>query len=197
MQGASEWGFWKQGSGVRIYPAAKILNPERVVVGSNIIIDDFVFIGSHKKLIIGNYVHIANHASITGGGECLLCDFAGISSGTRVLTGSDDFLGGGLTGPPIPAPYRAVSRSRVVIEAYAVIGANCVVLPGVTIGEGATVGAGSVIRKSLKPWGVYVGQPLRWLRARPKEKLVELTQRLFDDCGLPEHRYLDKALLDS
>jgi hypothetical protein len=43
--------------------------------------------------VLGSYIHVASHASITGGGR-VIGDFAGISS-SRLLTGTDDFAGGG------------------------------------------------------------------------------------------------------
>jgi galactoside O-acetyltransferase len=36
--------FRKIGDNVRIFPLAKILNPEVISIGSNVIIDDFVFV---------------------------------------------------------------------------------------------------------------------------------------------------------
>lgn len=144
---------WKSiGSDVEVFPAAKILSPERVTIGSHVVIDDFVFIGSHRQIVIGNFVHIASHASIIGGGICILCDFANVSSGCRILSGTDDFISGGIAGLRIPSELRRVSRSVVTIDAHSIIGANAVVLPGVHVGEGATVGAGSVVTRSLEPW---------------------------------------------
>src|SRR5450432_2149073 len=131
--------FAEIGHDVTIYPLAKIVHPASIRLGSHIVIDDFVFIGSHQELVLGNHVHVASHASITGGGVCICCDFSGISSGARILTGTDDFRGGGLTGPTVPARYRAVERGRTIIGAHAVIGANATVCPNVTVGEGATV----------------------------------------------------------
>src|SRR5437588_8229836 len=145
MAGPPDTAFAEIGVDVTIYPLAKILGRGCIRIGSHVVVDDFVFIGNHQELILGNHVHIASHVSITGGGACICCDFSGVSTGARILTGTDNFRGGGLTGPTVPARYRAVQRGRVVIGAHAVIGANAVVCPDVTIGEGATVGAGSVV----------------------------------------------------
>ena len=132
---------------------------ENIALGSNIIIDDFVFIGRQRELIVGNHVHIASFASITGGGRLVIGDFSGIASGARILTGSDDFQGSGLTGPTIPPEFRAVERSEVVVESHAIVGANAVVLPGVRIGEGAVVGAGAIVTRDLPSWTINVGSP--------------------------------------
>ena len=147
--------FRALGTDVTVYEGVRIIDPEHTVLGSHVIIDDFVFLGTHQDLVIGNYVHIAGHSSITGGGCCVMCDFSGLSGGVRVITGSDDFLGGGLTNPTVPAELRAVRRGTVLIGAHAIIGANAVILPDVKVAEGAAVGAGSVVTKDLEPWGVY------------------------------------------
>src|SRR5690242_14609154 len=170
--------FRGMGDNVRIYPGARILGPGSVLIGSHVVVDDFVFIGNHRRLILGNHVHVASHASITGGGDCVCCDFSGISSGARILTGTDDFGGAGLTGPTIPARYRVVERGRVVIGAHAVIGANAVVRPNVVVGEGATVGAGSVVTRDLDPRGIYVGAPARRIRERRRDLILAYEEEL-------------------
>jgi acetyltransferase-like isoleucine patch superfamily enzyme len=177
--------FARKGANVRIFPGAELLGRDRIHIGSNVIIDDFVFIGPHAELTIGNYVHIAAHASITGGGSCVIADFAGISSGARILSGTDDFGGVGLTGPTVPAEFRAVERGVVTVESHVVVGANAVVLPNVTIGEGAVVGAGSVVTKSLEPWFVYVGAPARPLKPRRREEVLAGERELYRRFGRP------------
>ena len=175
------------GDDVFIWPQAKIVGSEVISIGDSVIIDDFVFIMGGIKTTIGSFVHIASFVSILGGGEFVMEDFAGISSGSRVYTGNDDYLGGCLTGPTVPFPYRVPIRSSVHIRKHAIVGANTVILPGVEIGEGAAVGAGSVITKDCKPWTIYVGSPARAVRPRPKERMLALEERLrcelYDDNG--------------
>ena len=187
--------FAEIGSDVRIFGAAKILGTGNIVIGSHVIIDDFVFIGNHRRLILGNHVHVASHASITGGGDCICCDFSGVSSGARILTGTDDFGGDGLTGPTIPAQFRAVERGRVVIGAHAVIGVNAVVCPNVIVGEGATVGAGAVVIRDLEPWGIYVGAPARKIRDRRRDVILEFENTLAAAENL-SRRFRTAAALD-
>lgn len=142
---------------VRIFPQAKIIGEEMIEFGSNIIIDDFVFIYARQPSRIGSYVHIGCGASIAGGEVFIMEDFSGLSHGCRLFTGSEDFAGDGFGNPTIPERFRNVRRAPVHIGKFAVVGANSVILPGVTIGEGATVSANSVINKNLEPWGIYVG----------------------------------------
>ena len=79
-------GLAAVGADVTIWPQAKIVAPEALSIGDSVIIDDFVFIGAHRRLILGNHVHVAAHASITGGGRVLVSDFCGISSGARLVS---------------------------------------------------------------------------------------------------------------
>jgi galactoside O-acetyltransferase len=188
--------FRLSGTDVVIRASARIIAPENVAIGTHVMIDDFVFIGRHRRLAIGNHVHLATGSSITGGGDCAICDFAGVSSGARILTGTDDFLGGGLTGPTIPARFREVHRGQVVIERHAIVGANTVVLPDVVIGEGATVGAGSVVSKNIEPWSVYVGAPARRVKGRPEQRIRELEQALLQEEGVPTIVFDNIAILD-
>lgn len=187
--------YKEQGRQVTIHGRAQILTPERVVLGSHVIVDDFVFFGSHRELIIGNFVHIACHASITGGGECLVADFAGISSGARILTGTDDFDGEALTGPTVPAEFRKVDRGSIIIESHAVIGANAVILPNICIGEGAAVGAGAVVTRDLEPWGIYAGVPARLIRPRRKDIIDAAEAKLYRQFGTPEKSYRRPAFV--
>ena len=52
------------------------------------------------------------------------------------------------------------------------------VLPGVTVGEGATVGALSLVNRDCEPWTIYGGVPARPLKARRKDRVLELEAEL-------------------
>jgi acetyltransferase-like isoleucine patch superfamily enzyme len=43
-----------------------------------------------------------------------------------------------------------------------------VILPAVTLHEGVAVGALSLVRDDLEAWGIYAGNPLRFVRHREK-----------------------------
>jgi acetyltransferase-like isoleucine patch superfamily enzyme len=173
------------GSDVTIYPLAKIVGRRAISIGSHVIIDDFVFIGAHRELVIGNYVHIASHTSITGGGRCVLGDFCNLSSGVRIFTGTDDFLGGSLTGPTIPPEFRKVERGEVVLESHVIVGANTIILPNLRIGEGAAIAAGSIVTRDVASWGVYAGAPARRVKPRPRETILSMEEQLYARYGRP------------
>jgi acetyltransferase-like isoleucine patch superfamily enzyme len=180
-------GLAQVGQDVTIWSGAKIISPELITIGDSVIIDDFVFIMGGKSTTIGSFIHIASFTSITGGGEFIMEDFATLSSGIRVFTGNDDYLGGSLTNSAVPHPYRLPTRSFVHIKKHAIVGANSVILPGVVIGEGVAIGANSLIKKDCEPWMIYVGSPARVLRPRPREKILELEaqlrRELYDKSG--------------
>lgn len=192
--GGKRHGFKRCGEDVAVFPAARIINPERIAVGNSVIIDDFVFLMAGEETVIGSFVHLASFSSFLGGGRLVIEDFAGVSSGCRIYTGTDDFSGEGLTGPTIPAPFRAVIRSFVHIGRHAVIGANSVVLPGVTVGEGCAVGANSLVNRDLEPWVIYAGTPVRPLRPRRRDRIEFLEAELRKLCFDNEGRYIPKRL---
>lgn len=183
----------RRGADVTIWPLAKIINPETISLGDAVIIDDFVLLMGGRKTGIGSFIHIASFTSITGGGEFVMEDFSTLSSGVRVFTGTDDFLGNYLANSAVPHPYRQPERTFVTIKKHAIVGANSVILPGVTIGEGAAIGANSLVRHDCEPWTIYVGSPARPLKLRPPERIRKLEAQLRSDLYDAWGNYLPKS----
>lgn len=156
---------------VRTFEYTKIINPDNIEFGENVLIDDFVMIYAKSRMKIGSYTHIASFSSIACSAYVEMGDYSGISQGCRVFSASDDFINGGFGNPMVDEKYRNLTKANVIIEKFALIGANSVILPGVTIGEGATVGANSVVSKDLEPWGVYINN--RRIKDRNKAKVLE------------------------
>ncbi|MEG4144888.1 acyltransferase [Microcoleus sp. Pol12B5] len=180
------------GQDVIIWPKAKIVYPEVIAIGDSVIIDDFVFIMGGKSTQLGSFVHIASFTSITGGGELLMEDFTALSSGVRVFTGNEDYLGGCLTNSSVPYPYRLPTRSFVHIRKHAIIGANTVILPGVVIGEGAAIGANSLVTKDCEAWKIYAGSPAKAIKIRPQDKILELEAQLRQELYDARGNYIPK-----
>jgi galactoside O-acetyltransferase len=148
-------------------------------MGDHVAIDDFCYISTALEL--GDYIHIAALSSIIGGREalCVMRDFTTLAAGCRLVCGSDDYLGSGLTNPTIPVAYRGTSKvAPIVLEKHVIVGTNVVIHPGVTIGEGAAIGSSATVTKDLPPWGVYVGTPARFLKARQRNRILDLEARL-------------------
>jgi acetyltransferase-like isoleucine patch superfamily enzyme len=157
--------------GVRTFDFTKIIGLEHIVFGRDIIIDDFVLIYATNTIRLGNNIHIASFVSITGGGTLTMEDFTGFASGTRVVTGSDDFKDWGFGNPTTAPKYRNIRRGHIHVGRFAIVGANSVIMPDVTIGEGVTVGAGSVVTRDLQPWGIYIGN--KRVGERNREGILE------------------------
>lgn len=164
-----DMGFNYVGKDVKVFKNTVFINCQNIHLGDGCQIDDFVHIIASKPVSIGKRVHIACFTSIAGGGEIYIGDYCGVSAGCRLITGSDDFLGGGLVGPTMPLEYRSVTRSIIKMQDFSLLGTNTIVFPGVTLHEGATTGAGTIVTKDLAPWGVYMGPGAKKIQDRPSE----------------------------
>jgi acetyltransferase-like isoleucine patch superfamily enzyme len=193
LESARRYAFRACGEDVQIYPRAHIVSPETVSIGDSVIIDDFVFLVGGVETRIGSFVHLASFTSYLGRGRLTIGDFVSVSSGARLYTGIDDFSGGSLVGPGVPEPYRQPTRTFLTVEKFALVGANAVVFPGVTLGEGCAVGALALVNEDCEPWTIYGGVPARPLKARRKDRILELEARLREDLYDGAGKYVPRA----
>ncbi|MBP1043641.1 CatB-related O-acetyltransferase [Vagococcus sp. BWB3-3] len=92
-------------------------------------------------LEIGNYCSIANGTEFILGGEH---SYKNLSTFPFKR-----YFGDG--------QIESFSKGIIRIEDDVWIGANCTILSGITIGKGCVVGAGSVVRSSIPPYCIFVG----------------------------------------
>jgi len=164
-------GFKSLGENVKISNMASIYDCHEISIGENSRIDDFCVISG--KVEIGRNVHITPLCLLAGGSLGIkMCDFSAISYRGIVFTQSDDYMGGYLTNPTIPAAYRKDLKKKVEIGRHCIIGAGSIILPGVHLGEGCSIGAMSLVRLSTEPWGIYAGNPLKRVADRRKNLLL-------------------------
>ena len=173
--------FRSIGKDVTIYPLARIICPEEISIGNNVIIDDFVFLYGKGGITIGDFVHISHFSSVSGGSGLVIGDFATISSGVRICTGNDDYSGMGMTNPTIPKRYRSVTRGSIHIGKHVIIGANSVILPNVEIGEGVAIGACSLVKGNCYPWKIYAGCPVGVIAIRESSNILKMEKKLRDE----------------
>lgn len=178
-----QMGFAYVGKNVKVFKKAVLVNPANIHLGDGCQIDDFVHIIASQAVHIGKRVHIACFSSIAGGGRVEIGDYAGLSAGCRLISGTEDFMGGGMTNPCVPERYRKVIRSFVNIHRHSILGTNTIVYPGVTVGEGAATGAGAIVSKDLEPWGLYMGAPAKRIKSRDKETILRLEAELVHELG--------------
>ncbi len=167
------------GEDVFISPSAEIRRPQLVSVGKHVAIDSGVYITT--EAVIGDYTHLSPYITVIGGAKSKLIveDFVTIAAGTRIIAGSDKFMGDGFTSVTVPEKYRdEVEFSTIHIKKFAGVGSNVVIMPGVTIAEGSVIGACSLVTKDTEPWTVYMGIPAKPVKVRPKEKMLKYAKEL-------------------
>ncbi|MCC3155057.1 hypothetical protein Q3A66_18180 [Hymenobacter sp. BT770] len=167
------------GEDVFISAKVEIRRPHLVRVGSHVAIDSGVYLTTAAE--IGDYIHLSPYITIIGGAQSkfIVEDFVTIAAGSRIICGSDQFMGDGFTSVTVPEEFRdTVVFGTVRCSRFAGIGTNVVIMPNVTIGEGSVIGACSLVTKDTEPWTVYVGVPARPIRVRPREKMLAYARRM-------------------
>ena len=85
-------------------------------------------------------------------------------------------------------------RGNVTLGNYTAIGSNSVLMPNNNIPEGTVLGALSFAPAGFefRPWSVYAGIPVRFVRPRNRESVMEqvtkLTAMLQDRAAASEKR---------
>lgn len=187
-------GFLSVGKEVYISDKVSIYNPGKISIGSYVRIDDFVLLSAGEGGIeIGNFIHISCYACLIGRSKITLHDFVGVSIKATVLSSNSDFSGRTL--PDLgtfefdidekEVDLLSVIHEPVVLETHTGLGAHSVVLPGVTIGQGTVVGAQSVVYESLNTWGIYNGNPARFVKKRSQQAFDRI-EKMKDENRLPK-----------
>ncbi len=171
-------GFGKVGNNVKLSKKASLYNPENIILGDNVRIDDFCVLSAGSgRIILGNYIHIACFCLLYGQEQIIMEDFTTLSSRVVIYTCSDDFSGSSLTNPTVPNKYRPyLIKGTVVIKKHVIVGTNSTILPNVTVGTGSSIGAHSLVTENLAEWGIYCGTPAKKVKER-KQDLLELEKQ--------------------
>lgn len=159
------------------------------IVGENSIVDDFCYFSTRVQ--IGGFSHIASGCSVAGGVARLfkLGNYCSLSSGVKIWCTSDDYVNDIIAIFPSwleeAGPIKEhLITGDVIMEDFTAVGANSVVMPLNHIPEGTTIGALSSVPPNFdfKPWSVYAGIPIRFIRPRNKEsvmrQLSEIQERI-------------------
>lgn len=167
------------GENVIIGKTVRIRKPHLVSIDDHVIIDDFSYIPC--KLEVGKYTHIgANTSFIGGAGYVKIGAFVNIAPSCQIITGTNDYWGGGLTGPAIPQEFSGQPIIEPVeIQDFALLACQTVVLPGVVIVKGMATGALTLLKKRpYQEWTLYAGNPCRELGQRDGSVMIEQAGRL-------------------
>lgn len=174
-----DFGFKSLGRNVRISSDARVYGAERIVIGDDVRIDDFVMLATGEgHITIGKGCHIARCCNLTGTFGIEICDYSGIAANTVIYSASDDYSGDYMTGQTIPKEFTKFVGGKVTLGRHVIVGASSVIIGTSDIGEGCSLGAVTVVvNRNLDPWGMYVGNPARRIKER-KRGLLELEKQL-------------------
>lgn len=168
-------GIKAYGKNVYIGKNVIIYNPEKLIIGHDVRIDDYTILSGNIN--IGNYVHISHFCGLYGGDSGIkMYDYTAVSSKGTIYAVSDDYTGESMTNPMIPIKYRPKLISKeVILEKHSIIGASSVILPGVIVREGSAIGAMSLCTKSTEAWSLNIGIPAKKINNR-KRDILELEE---------------------
>lgn len=165
-------GLKSCGRDVLISRLVRFYGVNRISIGDNVRIDDYCIICGDVS--IGSNIHIAPYCVLYGQYGIRLEDYSGLSARVSVYSGIDDFSGEYAIGPMLDFSIRRLDKGQVTLGQYVQVGVGSTIFPNVTIEEGAVVGAMSLVKTSLKSWGVYAGIPVKRLKDRKKDLIARI-----------------------
>lgn len=157
------------GQNVLISKKCSIYSPEKITIGNNVRIDDFVILSGEIK--IKNYVHISAFCALYGKFGIEIGNFCGLSPRSTIFSASDDFSGDFMISPMVPKNFTNVKGGKVVLQDFVQIGANSIIMPNTTCLEGSATGAFTFVNKNLEQWSIYKGIPAKKFKQRSKKLL--------------------------
>lgn len=167
------------GNDVIIDEFVKFKRPELVTIGNHVAID-FGFYCT-TQLNVGDYVHISPYVTCIGGkdGKFILHGFNNVMAGARIICGSDRFDGSGLSGALIPKKYKGKEIiGSVIMEEFSNVGTNAIVLPNSILRKGVLLTAGSLLIGDTEEWGVYKGNPAKLVKRINEKNILEMKENM-------------------
>jgi len=147
-----------------LYPFEKyIIRKSLNKVGNNFRIAGRPFIGEGNKIVIGNDVFIGIDFFCAVNNSLIIKD--------RVMFGSKCTILGGDHKYDDPNYCMRFNENLgdnrpIVIEEDAWIGHGTTILKKAYISEGSIIGANSLVNEIIKPYSVYAGNPLKFIKPR-------------------------------
>ena len=120
---------------------------DRIIIGENVQINDFVHIVANNSIIICDNVLIASKVFISD------CNHG--SYGKNNIHSS----------PLISPKDRILTKSSIIIESNVWIGEGVTILEGVKIGKGSIIGSMSLVNKDIPPYTIAIGIPARPIKS--------------------------------
>lgn len=175
------------GRNVTIGVGVKIVNPQYISLGDNVMISDHVTLIARgpsgitigSNVILNDHVYLDTESQDTGyinisdsvylGTGTTLFGHSGLEIGDHVLMAQN------ITLTPYSHIFEDCGRNiieqgghtqKVVIGRDSYIGMGVCIMYSGNIGEGSVIGAGSVVVKPIPPYSIAVGSPAKVIRHR-------------------------------
>lgn len=149
----------------------------------------------NPQIIVGDFTYIADsdfeshvtHLYEWNGDRLIIGKFCQIAAGVEfVMNGANHQMNAVSTFPfftlegwKASAPQKSDMpiKGDTVIGNDVWIGQNSTIMPGVHIGDGAIIGANSLVSKEVEPYTIVAGNPIRVIRMRFNDELIDLLER--------------------
>ena len=149
----------------------------------------------NPQIIVGDFTYIADsdfeshvtHLYEWNGDRLIIGKFCQIAAGVEfVMNGANHQMNAVSTFPfftlegwNASAPQKSDMslKGDTVIGNDVWIGQNATIMPGVHIGDGAIIGANSLVSKDIEPYTIVAGNPIRVIRKRFDDELIDLLER--------------------
>jgi len=151
--------FWRiffkhLGNNVSIGSNCKFVNPKKISIGNNVLINHHVEMeATGGEIILGNYILIGMHA--------------------KFINATHEF---GDWEKPIYS--QGLIPSKIILEDDIWIGMHAIILPNVTIGRGAVVAAGAVVTKDVPAYAVVGGVPAKVIKYRFDKETIKKAKKI-------------------
>lgn len=137
------------------------------------------------RALIGEYSYIAGNSNITFASIGKFCSIGmnfvcgrGIHPTNGISTSPYFYSTHKQNGYTLSAYDKFEERKKISIGNDVFIGMNVTILDGISIGDGAIIGAGAIVSKDIPPYAIAVGNPIRILRYRFDERVIEELLRI-------------------
>lgn len=104
-----------------------------------------------QNVEIGNKVSINDYVYINGAGGVRIGDNVALSTGCKLISTQ--------LNSEVFASKREYISAMIYVGSNVQVGAGAIILPGVSVCDDVIIGAGSIVSKSIKLPGIYVGIP--------------------------------------
>ena len=149
----------------------------------------------NPQIIVGDFTYIADsdfeshvtHLYEWNGDRLIIGKFCQIAAGVEfVMNGANHQMNAVSTFPfftlegwnaSAPQKSNMPLKGDTVIGNDVWIGQNATIMPGVHIGDGAIIGANSLVSKDVEPYTIVAGNPIRVIRKRFDDELIDLLER--------------------